>query len=258
MKAAHAAGLAFCAIWTSFVVQARAQQLEATARPKDEARPAPYLADRALNYRLVLGAPPPLDSVPDQQDVISVRRLQHVGRARWLSANEDAAFVYPRFDDAFGRPVDRTTSPVMIVLLNRAIRDVSKAAFAAKEHYSRPRPYQRYQLRRICGGSKAPKPEAQPAPGSSYPSGHSAYGWTTALILARLEPDRAEMLFQRADEYAQSRLVCGVHFPSDIAAGRLIATAVVSRLDADPAFQADLEHAKAELRVKSSPGSNAD
>ncbi len=226
-----------------------AQQLEAGAQPNAEVRPAPYLAGHEVNLRLMLGAFPSQGSAVDRQDVKEIRRLQHVDGRRWQLANADAAFVYPRFDMAFGRPVDRASSPAMIMLLNRAIRDVSAAVFDAKKHFSRPRPYQRYQLRRVCGESKPPKPELHPGSGSSYPSGHSAYGWATALVLARLAPDRAEALFQRADEYAQSRLVCGVHFPTDIAAGRLAATAVISRLDGDPAFQADLALARSQLTV---------
>ncbi len=159
---------------TGPAASAVAQQLEASARPKDAARVVSYLADREVDFRTVLGAPPAADSVTDRQDIVGVRRLQHVDRTRWQSANEDDAFVYPRFDTAFGRPVDRATSPAMIALLNGAIRDVSATAFAAKEHFSRPRPYQRFQLRRVCGEGKSPRPEAHPVSGSSYPSGHSA------------------------------------------------------------------------------------
>ena len=44
-----------------------------------------------------------------------------------------------------------------------------------------------------------------------------------------------------------SRVVCGVHFQSDVEAGRVIGSAMVARLHADPQFQADLARAKAEL-----------
>jgi acid phosphatase (class A) len=135
----------------------------------------------------------------------------------------------------------------MIRLLNRALQDVSATTFAAKDHFSRPRPFQRNQLQRVCGRDKPPAPDANPTSGNSYPSGHSSYGWATAMILARLAPDRAEALFARASEYAESRLVCGVHFPSDVTAGKLVAAAVVTSLDADPAFRSDLARARAEL-----------
>ncbi len=68
------------------------------------------------------------------------------------------------------------------------------------------------------------------------------------MILVRVVPDRAPALMARAAEYAESRLVCGVHFPSDIYAGQTVAAAVVSRLDASPEFRSDLDRARAEIK----------
>jgi acid phosphatase (class A) len=52
---------------------------------------------------------------------------------------------------------------------------------------------------------------------------------------------------KQAEEYMESRLICGAHFPSDVEAGHDVAIAVVSRLDASPEFQADLAKARKEL-----------
>jgi acid phosphatase (class A) len=41
-------------------------------------------------------------------------------------------------------------------------------------------------------------------------------------------------------------VICGVHFPSDVQAGQVLAAAVVARLDASADFQADLARARAE------------
>ena len=82
--------------------------------------------------------------------------------------------------------------------------------------------------------------------GSSYPSGHSTRGWTVAMVLARVAPDRAELVLKRAEDYMESRLICGMHFPSDVEAGHDVAIAVVSHLDAAPEFQADLDRARKE------------
>jgi acid phosphatase (class A) len=102
------------------------------------------------------------------------------------------------------------------------------------------------RLSRVCGADTAPAPEENPTTGSSYPSGHAAYGWTVAMVLARVAPERAPALIARASEYAESRIVCGVHFPTDIEAGRILAVAVVDRLLASRQFQADLAAARAE------------
>lgn len=44
-----------------------------------------------------------------------------------------------------------------------------------------------------------------------------------------------------------SRVVCGVHWQSDVNAGRLVAAAVVAQLHANPDFVAQLGEAKKEV-----------
>jgi acid phosphatase (class A) len=92
----------------------------------------------------------------------------------------------------------------------------------------------------------------------SYPSGHAAVGWAWALILTELAPDRADAILARGREFAQSRVVCNVHWQSDVLEGRAIGAAAVARLHADAAFQADLAAAREELaavRAKALPPS---
>ena len=71
----------------------------------------------------------------------------------------------------------------------------------------------------------------------TYPSGHSAVGWGWALVLAELVPSRADAILQRGREFGHSRVVCNVHWQSDVEAGRFMASAAVARLHADPAFR---------------------
>ena len=42
------------------------------------------------------------------------------------------------------------------------------------------------------------------------------------VVLASLLPDKAQAILQRASVFAENRLICGVHFRSDIVAGRLV------------------------------------
>ena len=85
-----------------------------------------------------------------------------------------------------------------------------------------------------------------PASGS-YPSGHATLGWLWGSILAEIAPEFADQLIARAIAFGDSRIVCGFHYPSDVAAGRLAAAALLDRLHADAGFQKDLAVAKKEL-----------
>jgi acid phosphatase (class A) len=73
-------------------------------------------------------------------------------------------------------------------------------------------------------------------------------GWAWALILTELFPDHADAITKRGWEYGISRMVCNVHWHSDVVAGRTMGAATVARLHADREFVADLEAAKREVR----------
>lgn len=84
----------------------------------------------------------------------------------------------------------------------------------------------------------------------AYPSGHAAFGWAWALVLAELNPARADAILARGREYGDSRVVCGLHYPSDVEAGRTIAAAALARLHAEPAFREELDSARAEFQAQ--------
>jgi len=81
----------------------------------------------------------------------------------------------------------------------------------------------------------------------SYPSGHSAIGWGWALVLSQLAPERAEPILARGRDYAQSRMVCNVHWMSDTVAGMAVGAAAFARLQNNALFQATMTAARAEL-----------
>jgi acid phosphatase (class A) len=67
------------------------------------------------------------------------------------------------------------------------------------------------------------------------------------LILSEIAPERADPILARGRAYGESRIICNVHWYSDVVAGRFMGAAVVARLHADPAFEAELKAAKAEV-----------
>jgi acid phosphatase (class A) len=209
-----------------------------------------YLDGHEVDFRAILGPPPAVDSRWDRADEELVEAYQNVSEARLESARLDEQQLFPRFEKAFGRAIDSKTSPLLVALLNRALVDADATAAAAKDHFQRPRPYQRIHLQRVCNRGDAPEPEEHPMHGASYPSGHSVHGWMVAMILARIAPERAQSLMDRAEEYEESRLVCGMHFPTDLQAGQVVAAAVVARLDSSSEFQADLANARKEQALR--------
>jgi acid phosphatase (class A) len=62
-------------------------------------------------------------------------------------------------------------------------------------------------------------------------------------------PERRQALLARADEFARQRMVCGVHFASDIAAGRVAAEWLVRELDQQPGYRSEKAETTAVLRA---------
>lgn len=96
----------------------------------------------------------------------------------------------------------------------------------------------------------------------SYPSGHTTYGFTGAVLLAVLVPERYEQMIARGAEYGNDRVIMGSHYVMDVLGGRTLALYDMAHLLAnDPAyaglsvrgappikdFQSAVKYARAEL-----------
>jgi acid phosphatase (class A) len=91
---------------------------------------------------------------------------------------------------------------------------------------------------------------AQPLPHGAFPSGHSFGSFVNAELLSRLAPDRREELLNSAQEFAWSRELLGVHYPSDSEAGRIWAADFVKFLFENKQFVKDFEAVKREWAQK--------
>ncbi len=112
---------------------------------------------------------------------------------------------------------------------------------AVKEHFRRLRPYEI-------------EPRLDPCIDDvrgdlSYPSGHAAFGYSMAYLLKEMVPERSMELEKRAVEFARQRMVCGVHFPSDLEAGRQAAEKLLAAMRSSAKFREEQAGARAELRA---------
>lgn len=147
------------------------------------------------------------------------------------------------FSEAFGIEISKEKTPEIHKLVINMREDAGDLATRhAKEHYMRVRPFSFFK-ENTCN----PEQQQELSTNGSYPSGHTAIGWATALVLAEINPARQNEILERGYEMGQSRVICGYHFQSDVDAARLVASAVVARLHANEAFMKQLEKAKKEF-----------
>ncbi|GAB6967711.1 phosphatase PAP2 family protein [Komagataeibacter kakiaceti JCM 25156] len=192
--------------------------------------------------------PPPQPGTARQatDDRAFVSTRAQAGSPRWALATSDADLredaLLHSFSCAAGFVIDTAHAPRLTALVHKM--DVSEIPDmrASKEYWHRARPFVG-NSQPICTESD----RAHLATSGSYPSGHTMLGWSTALVLAELLPDRATEILQRGRVFGESRIVCGVHWESDVQAGYMLGTAEIAAMHGLPAFRADMDAARTEL-----------
>ncbi len=195
-----------------------------------------------LDIGRILPPPPASGSPQERAELDQLLRIQadrtsaEVNRAR-----ADAQVTVFRFADALGNPSGFMPEnlPLTVKLFQDIDRDEAHVLGAAKHEFARPRPF-------IVEPRLNPVIERPLS--SSYPSGHSTWAYMTGLVLADMVPERRVQILDRAAEFAHNRSVAGVHYPSDVEAGRLAGTALAALLFDCPPFERDEAAARAELR----------
>jgi acid phosphatase (class A) len=226
---------------------------QAKVEAAPSAHPSGYLDHAHLpDAARFLQPPPGLGADAAQGDLYAYHHTRALdGSERWKLAQHDDDYdvgvVMADFDCALGARLTPAEAPRLAALLHKVQRDTSGVVGPAKRVYRRDRP--------IAGNDAPFCMDRKAYKGSySYPSGHATMGMAFTLILAELAPDRANEIMARGRAHAESRVVCGAHWPTDIEAGRIAGAATVAALHADPAFRADLDAARAEMaRLRARP-----
>ena len=146
------------------------------------------------------------------------------------------------FQQQFGDWFNAQALPLTAAFGVRVKNDEGINTAAAKEGFARVRPYnQDHSLHPVC---------VTKTRDDSYPSGHATTGYLMALTLIDMAPEKRDVLLARADDYANNRLVCGVHFRSDVEASKLVAYTVHAVMATKPQYQQEMAVARAELQSK--------
>ena len=70
----------------------------------------------------------------------------------------------------------------------------------------------------------------------SFPSGHTTYAYTDSILLGMMTPALYQSMLSRGSEFANSRIVLGVHYPLDIIASRSLASYDLSQAFTNPDY----------------------
>jgi len=182
--------------------------------------------------------PPAPDSDAQKADLAAVLDWQAKRtREDCAKANETARLDYEYFWGArnlFPEPLPRKVKN----FFQQVGTDLGNSVGAMKDLYRRPRPAAAYP------GQAEPCVDGG---GFAYPSGHAAFSRVFALVLADIIPELKDEFFAKADQVALDRVIGGVHFPTDIAAGKLLGDQFHAELLKSPRYLKDVEKMRAYL-----------
>jgi len=189
-------------------------------------------------------APPAAGSKEDIADLDALHAWQEKRTDKQCA--EAKAQAYAEYDDFYGdmglfpRPLP---APALAVF-KRIKTETDSIVSKLKDRFQKPRPFARDSSLSPCAGRIG---------GLAYPSGHAAIARIYALVLSDMIPERRAEIMARADEAALYRVIGGVHYPSDIEAGKRLADAVYPLYLKSAAFRKDIDVLRGCLLHKGAP-----
>jgi acid phosphatase (class A) len=196
-------------------------------------------------------APPDTVSAHFSYDIIQYMwgKQMRLDKERAAIAVRDAEYgldcIIREFSEPFGMKISKEETPEIYKVLRDGTATCDSICTLPKKHYMRRRPFMRMQEPTLY-------PQDEPAlrKNGSYPSGHTILGWSSALLLSEINPDRADTILARGYMYGESRVIVGAHWQSDVDAGRLAASAAYARLHTSERFLEQMRRARLEYRCK--------
>lgn len=198
-----------------------------------------FVRTEALDFRAILAAPPAAGSVAALADldvVLQVQAWRTPEQIEWAKLVErDQVFNHAT---VLGAWFSAERLPVTAAFFKSLGDDLRAIDVASKLPFARPRP-------------NVADPRVQPCvtlpTSTSYPSGSAMQALVWAELLAEMVPAKRTELIARAHRAGWGRVIGGVHWPSDVAAGRVLAAAYLAEARKNAVFRAALAAAQVEV-----------
>ena len=217
-----------------------------------QSKPEPYFSPRELpNMLKWCPSPPDTIGAAFTYDIMQYMwgKQMRLNKERADIAIRDAVYslecIAQEFSEPFGLKISEEETPEIYKLLRDAKATFENISGFPKFYYRRKRPFMRFNEPTL-----APQYEPELRRNGSYPSGHTIFGWGSALILSEINPERADTILARGMMYGESRVIVGAHWQSDVDAGRLAASAAYARMHTSERFLEQMRLAQQEFRCK--------
>ena len=235
-----------------FLMMAAAVMMAATnlsAQEEEEVVNAYFTTAEMPDMMVFLPGPPDSTSVAFMNDVARYYWGKEMRNdpERAAEATRDAVYgletILTEFEEAFGMKISKEDTPEIYKVLLEGTATCDSICTKAKREYMRRRPFMVFNEPTLY-------PEDEPAlrKNGSFPSGHTLLGWSSALLMSEINPDRATEILTRGYRYGENRLVVGAHWQSDTDAARLAASAAYARLHTSERFLEQMKKARDEYK----------
>jgi acid phosphatase (class A) len=201
----------------------------------------PFITAKELDLLKLLKPPPANDSPQTKAELGEVLTLQVTRTEEMVGrAQADAVEDVWRFADVMGPKFTKAALPKFAAFFERVAETEGAVVDPAKDVWKRPRPHQLSEL---------VKPAVKLSNSGACPSGHATVGTLMGVVLSNMVPEKRAEIMVRAWDYGNNRVVGGIHYRSDVEAGRIAGTVIAANIMSRDDFRAEFETAKAELRA---------
>lgn len=182
------------------------------------------------NEFLVSSAPPNfLQSTTEVSQIIEIQK-KAMDSTEWGSIKKFSLQWDGDIIDSFGKTLKKMNIPAndnYLEYLAETSKELGALVMQLKNEYQRARPYQ------IAYYSNLPLHPFETISGNTpaYPSGHACQGLFLCSLIANHYPEKTKELKMLANKIAESRIILGIHFPSDNAYGLYIAKELMAKED---------------------------
>lgn len=197
-----------------------------------------WITPQQFDFKSLIGDPPEDTSPEHAQEIGHMLDIQATRTPEdEQRCKQEVKLNIFLFSNVLGDWFNAGNVPITQQVMDEARANAGQVTTAAKDLYKRVRP-----------SVANPKihPCVPPERSYSYPSGHTVAGIVWATLLSEIFPEKRDALMARGKRIGDDRVLAGMHYPTDVIAGRKLGEEIARRLLADQAFRAELEKAKQE------------